>query len=235
MTPRHQLILASASPRRRELLALLDIPFQVQVPAVQEQLLPGEPPEAAPQRISRLKAECVARKTRARETRARGMRGGIVLAADTIVVYQGQILGKPRDAAHARAMLRSLRGQPHQVLTGTTALDAATGQQITSLCSSQVWMRPMDEDEIAAYVASGDPMDKAAAYAIQNAEFAPVERLVGCPTNVMGLPMCHVVRDLRRLGLDLPPTPCDMRPDGYLCALTAHVLSRQPSPPRGQT
>lgn len=216
MTPSKPFILASASPRRRELLALLDIPFQVQVPAVQEQLLPGEPPEAAPQRISRLKAECV----------ARDKREGIVLAADTIVVYQGQILGKPRDAAHARAMLRSLSGQPHQVLTGTTVLDTATGQQITSLCSSQVWMRPMDEAEIAAYVASGDPMDKAAAYAIQNAEFAPVERLVGCPTNVMGLPMCHVVRDLRRLGLDLPPTPCDLRPDGYLCALTAHVFSR---------
>jgi predicted house-cleaning NTP pyrophosphatase (Maf/HAM1 superfamily) len=87
-------------------------------------------------------------------------------------------------------------------------------------------MRQMDEAEIAAYVASGDPMDKAAAYAIQNAEFAPVERLVGCPTNVMGLPMCHVVRDLRRLGLDLPPTPCDMRPDGYICALTEHVFAR---------
>lgn len=212
----HKLILASASPRRRELIALLNIPFEVRVPAVQERLLPGEPPEAAPQRFSRLKAECVARETRA----------GIVLAADTIVIHRGQILGKPRDAEHARAMLRSLRGQPHQVLTGTTALDAATGRQITSLCSSQVWMRRMDEAEIAAYVASGDPMDKAAAYAIQNAEFAPVERLVGCPTNVMGLPMCHVVRDLRRLGLDLPPTPCDMRPDGYLCALTKHVLPR---------
>ncbi len=216
----HKLILASASPRRRELIALLNIPFEVRVPAVQERLLPGEPPEAAPQRFSRLKAECVARETRPHVPWA-----GIVLAADTIVVHRGQILGKPRDAAHARAMLRSLRGQPHQVLTGTTALDAATGRQITSLCSSQVWMRHMDEAEIAAYVASGDPMDKAAAYAIQNAEFAPVERLVGCPTNVMGLPMCHVVRDLRRLGLDLPPTPCDMRPDGYLCALTEHVFS----------
>ncbi|MCP4517324.1 MAG: septum formation protein Maf, partial [Delftia sp.] len=199
-----------------ELLALLNIPFELKVPAVQEQLIPGEPPDAAPQRFSRLKAECVARETRA----------GIVLAADTIIVLQGQILGKPRDAEHARAMLCSLRGQRHLVLTGTTVLDAATGQQITSLCSSQVWMRYMDEAEIAAYVASGDPMDKAAAYAIQNAEFAPVERLVGCPTNVMGLPMCHVLRDLRRLGLDLPPTRCDMRPDGYLCALTEHVLSR---------
>ncbi|MGD9100772.1 MAG: Maf family protein [Anaerolineae bacterium] len=214
MTPNTPLILASASPRRRELLQLLDIPFEVQVPAVEERLHPGEAPAQAPQRFSRLKSRCVAQKVGA----------GIVLAADTVVVHQKEILGKPRDAAHARAMLRRLRGQDHRVLSGTTVMDAATGQQITALCESRVWMRFMDDAEIEAYIASGDPMDKAAAYAIQNAQFAPVERVVGCPTNVMGLPMCHVVRDLRILGLDLPPMRCDLHHDGYRCALTGFVF-----------
>ena len=211
-----RLILGSGSPRRRELMRLLEVPFQVHKPAVDERLLPEEVPADVPQRISRLKAESVARETRA----------GIVVAADTIVVHKGVILGKPRDAGHATAMLRRLRGERHLVLSGVTVMDAATGKQITELCESKVWLRPMDDSEIQDYVATGDPLDKAAAYAIQNTQFAPVARVVGCPANVMGLPICHVVRNLRRLGVKLPPTlatRCEMR-YGYLCALTGHVM-----------
>jgi len=211
----YPLLLASGSPRRRELMALLGTPFEVRVPDVDEHVAPGEIPAEAPQRLSRLKAEAVARE----------VGEGFIVAADTIVVHKGDILGKPRDADHAREMLCRLRGERHRVLSGVTVMDAAAGKTITELCETQVWMRPMDDAEIAAYVASGDPLDKAAAYGIQNAAFAPVEHIVGCPANVMGLPMCHVVRGLRRLGMALPdtqPARCEIR-FGYRCALTGVV------------
>jgi septum formation protein len=216
MAVENGLILASGSPRRHELLRLLDIPFQVRVPDVDEQACPGEIPAEVPQRISRLKAEAV----------ARHVRGGVVVAADTVVVHSGDILGKPRDAEHACAMLRRLQDDRHLVLSGVTLMDAATGKTLTELCESKVWLRPMEDDEIEAYVASGDPLDKAAAYAIQNTAFAPVVKVVGCPANVMGLPVCHVVRNLRRLGVTLPttlPTQCEIR-YGYVCAIIAHVM-----------
>jgi MAF protein len=216
MDTTQRLILGSGSPRRQELLRLLDIPFEVRAPMVDERLLPGEVPADAPQRISRLKAESVAFDVGA----------GLVLAADTIVVHKGDILGKPRDGMDAVAMLRRLRGERHLVLTGVSVMDAAVGKHITDLCESRVWLRVMDDSEIEAYVKTGDPLDKAAAYAIQNTEFAPVARLEGCPANVMGLPLCHVVRGLRRLGATLPlslPLRCDMR-YGYSCALTGLVM-----------
>lgn len=210
------LVLASGSPRRKELIGLLGVPFEVLVPAVEERVGAGEVPAAVPQRLSRLKAQWAAQQ----------MADGVVVAADTVVVHQGDILGKPRDVNDARAMLRRLCDERHLVLSGVTVMDIATGKQITELCETKVWLRPMTDAEIDAYIASGDPIDKAAAYAIQNAEFAPVTRVVGCPANVMGLPMCHVVRSLRRVGVTLPPTSptrCNMR-YGYLCALTAHVM-----------
>lgn len=217
MTTNKRLILASASPRRQELLQLLEIPFKVRAPDVEELLQPGELPSEAPQRFSRLKAGNI----------AHSAGKSIVLAADTIVVHEDEILGKPRDADHARDMLRRLRGKHHVVLSGITVMDTSTGEQITDLCESQVWMRDMDDDEIDAYVASGDPMDKAAAYGIQNVEFAPVERVVGCPANVMGLPMCHVIQSLQRLGIDSPltqPTDCKMGHGDYVCPLAEGVL-----------
>jgi MAF protein len=211
------IILASGSPRRRELMGLLGVPFDVHAPDVDEQTHPGEIPAELPQRISRLKAERV----------ARDVGHGIVVAADTIVVHKGDVLGKPNDADDALAMLRRLRGESHLVLSGVTVMDAESKKQINELCESRVLLRPMEDAEIERYVGSGDPLDKAAAYAIQNTEFAPVAQVVGCPANVMGLPMCHVVRNLRRLGVVLPtttPTRCDMR-YGYTCALTDYVLT----------
>ena len=216
MVKEPRLILGSGSPRRQELMRLLEVPFAVRTPIVDERLMPDEVPADAPQRISRLKAESVASE----------IGEGIVVAADTIVVHKGEIFGKPNDADHAVEMLRRLRGERHLVLSGLTVMDVATGKQITELCESKVWLRPMGDSEVQAYVATGDPLDKAAAYAIQNTQFAPVARVVGCPANVMGLPICHVVRNLRRLGVKLPPTlatRCEMR-YGYLCALTGHVM-----------
>ena len=210
------LILASGSPRRHELLSLLEIPFEVRVAAIDETPLPGEAPVNVPQRLSRLKAEAV----------AAGVDTGLVIGADTVVVHKGEILGKPEDGEDAAAMLRRLREERHRVFSGVTIMDAATGKQITDLCETKIWLRPMTDEEIARYVAGGDPMDKAAGYAIQNDDFAPVSKAVGCPANVMGLPMCHVVRNLRRFGIQLPdtlPTQCAIR-FGYHCALTEYVM-----------
>lgn len=217
MTDSPPLILGSASPRRRELLALLAAPFTVATPDVDEQPHPGEPPATLAQRLSQEKAAAIA----ASHTE------GMVIAADTIVVHHGEVLGKPRDADHARVMLQRLRGQSHLVLTAVTVHDAATGKALTDICESRVTLRAMGDDEIEAYIASGDPMDKAAAYAIQNQDFAPTEQVIGCPANVMGLPMCHVVRSLRRQGIDLPPSPpttCRVQFGGYYCAIADHVM-----------
>ena len=147
-----RLVLASASPRRRELMALLDVPFKIIVPAVDEHVSPDDIPAEVPQRFSRRKAEAVAAQ----------VSEGFVVAADTIVVHRGMILGKPLDADHAVEMLRRLRGERHRVLSGVTVMDASTSKQITELCETLVWMRAMDDAEIEAYVASGDPLDKAA-------------------------------------------------------------------------
>lgn len=210
------LILASRSPRRHELLSLLEIPFEIRVADIDETPLAGEAPVDVPQRLSRLKAEAV----------ATDMDAGLVIGADTVVVHKGEILGKPEDAEDAEAMLRRLREERHRVFSGFTVTDAATGKLITELCETKIWLRAMTNEEIARYVASGDPMDKAAGYAIQNDVFAPVSKAVGCPANVMGLPMCHVVRNLRRFGMELPdsqPTRCAIR-FGYHCALTEYVM-----------
>lgn len=198
-------------------MQLLEVPFVVRVPQVDERAEPGEIPAVVPARISKLKAERV----------AQNVQGGTVVAADTVVIHRGEILGKPRDADDACAMLRRLRGDRHLVLTGLTVRDATGEKSITDVCESRVWLREMTDAEIGAYVSSGDPLDKAAAYAIQNRAFAPVARVDGCPANVMGLPMCHVVRNLRRMGHVLPPTKateCTVR-YGYVCALRSYVQS----------
>ncbi len=210
------LILGSSSPRRRELLALLRLPYSIQSPDIDESVQAGEAPFAYVQRLSQSKAAAVAQAHEA----------GTILAADTIVVLLGEIMGKPRDEADARDMLQRLRGTQHRVLTSVSVRDATTDKTITDVCESKVTIRAMGDEEIAAYVATGNPMDKAAAYAIQNVEFAPVEQVVGCPTNVMGLPMCHVVRSLRRLGVDLPPSePLGCRIQyGYHCAIAEEAM-----------
>lgn len=210
------LVLGSSSPRRYDLMAMLQVPFEVEKPDVDESLRAGEPPAEYVQRLSREKAAAIA----ARRPEA------VIAAADTIVVFLGEVFGKPRDVEHAREMLRRLRGQQHRVLSGVTVHDVATGKALTDLCESKVTLREMSDDEVDAYVASGDPLDKAAAYAIQNTETAPVETVVGCPANVMGLPMCHVVRALRRQGVTLPDSPplgCRIQ-YGYQCAIAEEVM-----------
>ena len=207
-----EIILASASPRRRELLTVLGVPFRVVVADIDEQPRPGEAPEALVERLARSKALTVD----AREAAAPGGQGGqgaaerdrperdrperdrperIVLAADTVVVLDGAILNKPADAVEARTMLSALRGRPHRVLTG---LALARGGEVawSSVAETVVTMRAYADDEVTAYIASGRPLDKAGAYGIQDADFRPVERIDGCYTNVVGLPLCEVRRAL---------------------------------------
>jgi septum formation protein len=185
------LILASGSPRRRDLLALLGVPFTVQPSEVEEGNHAREAASAMVSRLSQAKAQALAAQ----------IRSGLIVAADTTVCLDGEVVGKPADADDAVKMLRRLRARAHIVFSSVTLLDAQTGWRRTELAESQVWMRNYSDEEIAAYVASGDPLDKAGSYAIQYADFRPVARIVGCYANVMGFPLCHVYCMLREVGL----------------------------------
>jgi MAF protein len=189
-----RLILASSSPRRRQLLSLLGIPFVIKSAAVDETPRHGEAPSEMVLRISQAKASAMPDVGS----------DELVVAADTIVVLEGQALGKPADAEQAVQMLRRLRGRSHLVYTGLALWHPASRRMILELGQSQVWMRAYSEEEIAGYVASGDPLDKAGAYAIQHLGFNPVARVEGCWLNVMGLPLCHLNRALGRAGVVVP-------------------------------
>ena len=180
------LILASKSPRRSELLAIAGIPFTVRAPEVEEIRAPGEAPDAYVRRLARAKAEA-----------AWENRGEIVLGADTIVVVDQYVLEKPRDQADAVAMLRLLAGREHMVITGI-CLRHPGGVEVDS-SATRVRFAPLSEAEIAAYVATGEPMDKAGAYAIQGLASKFIERVDGCYFNVIGLPLSQVYRYLKSL------------------------------------
>ena len=171
------LILASGSPRRRELLAALGHPFAVVVPEVDETPLPGERPRAFAERMAEEKAAA-----------AEG--DGIVVAADTIVVLEDRILGKPVDAADARKMLRALSGGAHKVVTGVCVKNRNHATVFS--VGTEVVFRTLEEAEIEAYVATGEPMDKAGAYAVQGGAAHMVRAINGSYTNVVGLPICEL-------------------------------------------
>jgi septum formation protein len=196
------LVLASASPRRRELLRLLNYPFETLSTNVDEAPEPGERARAMVERLSRAKAQAARRQRPA----------AVILALDTDVELDGTILGKPIDAANARAMLEALRGRAHSVYSAFT-LAADTGLE-TRLVHTRVWMRQYSDAEIEAYVASGDPLDKAASYAVQHLSFRPVERVEGCFANVMGLPLCQLYHALaRHVHLGEPQIECHRHPE----------------------
>lgn len=210
------LILASASPRRRRLLALLGLPFAVRPADIEETSHGGEGPEEMATRLSKFKARAAISSTPA----------GLVIAADTLVCLDGEVLGKPTDSGEAMDMLRRLRGRPHEVFSGVTLIDAQSGVERTKLARTTVWMRDYTDSEIAAYVASGDPMDKAGAYAIQHRELSPVDRVDGCYANVMGLPLCHLYCMLSHAGRTLEETPvaaCD-RFNQRICDVGQDIL-----------
>ena len=185
-----QLILASASPRRQELLKLFGLPFTVRVADIDETMDPGLPPFDEVGRVSRAKALAIPREA-----------DDIVIAADTIVVCEGKTLGKPRDAEDAKAMLRLLSGRDHQVMTGCTVLRGESRETFTEV--TDIHFRDLSEIEIARYVASGEPMDKAGSYGIQGGAALFCTHMVGDYYNVMGLPVCRLGMVLRQMAPDL--------------------------------
>jgi MAF protein len=211
------LVLASNSPRRRKLLALGGWMFHTRPADVDESQRPGEAPGAYVLRLAESKARACA---------ATAHPDLIVLAADTSVVNGNAILGKPKDIAEAAEMLKALRGHSHQVYTGIAVLRLSDGRLVTDLCITDVPMRATRDDEIEAYVATGDSLDKAGAYGIQNAGFHPVEAMQGCYASVMGLPLCHLARSLHSLGI-APRTDIAGECQSalkYACPISAAVL-----------
>ena len=217
-----RMILASSSPRRRQLLSLLGIPFLVKAQGVDESRLYNEPPTELVLRVSQAKALAI------REVRP----DELVVAADTIVVLDGDILGKPVDPDDARHMLERLRARAHMVYSGVTVWHPASRRMVSRLGESMVWMRAYTDEEMDAYVESRDPMDKAGAYAIQHAVFDPVSRLEGCWLNVVGLPLCHLGEVLARFGLVSPAnTPRTCRAfSQYDCTISSEIIRQATKP-----
>ncbi|GIV85642.1 MAG: Maf-like protein [Candidatus Roseilinea sp.] len=238
------IVLASASPRRRELLALLGVTFQVCPADVDETPLPDETPLETQCRITREKARIARKRLEVGDCAAQveqlpishailnpqsPVSDPIIIACDTTVVLDGEMLNKPADADEARTMLRRLRGRTHQVQSAIVI--CWNGHERLDAVSSQVTMRHYSDDEIEAYIATGDPFDKAGGYAAQHPAFQPVDHIRGCPLNVVGLALCHV----RALVPHLPdPAPVCVAFTGAPCPRVLddphHVVTRLASP-----
>jgi MAF protein len=199
------------------LLGHIGLDFRVIPANVDESLLEGEAPADYVLRLAASKARQVQVLAGAEET---------VIAADTTVVDGDQILGKPIDAEEARRMLQQLRGRVHRVYTAIAVLH--NDQLLTEVCCSHVPMRQYSDTELAAYVASGDPLDKAGAYAIQHEGFAPVENFAGCYANVVGLPLCHLGRALLKAGIapGVAIPPVCRAALGYECRVYESILGQ---------
>ena len=183
VSKKNTLILASNSPRRKQLLSLGGWTYAVAVADVDESLHPDETPGDYVLRLAESKA---------RKSAERAASESLVIAADTSVVDADNILGKPLDEGDAARMLKRLRGHTHQVYTGLALLRVSDNHTLTDLSVTDVPMRDYSDEEIDAYIQTGDPLDKAGAYAIQNPDFHPVENLEGCYASVMGLPLCRL-------------------------------------------
>lgn len=240
---RRRLVLASASPRRRHLMGAFDVPFVVDAADLDETPLLGEAADALARRLARAKALAVAGRHP----------GAAVLAADSVVALGERLLGKPADADEAREMVRALRAGQHRVITGLALAMAPPGPDTSATDSpadrnpsvpdsggqlhlhraveTRVEMRPYSDDEIERYVATGRPLDKAGAYAIQDPDFRPVARIVGCYPNVVGLPLCETRIALTAAGLLPEPSPEEVstigpdRPECRLCVVARHLES----------
>ena len=184
------IVLASGSPRRKQLLEMLHIPFRIIVPNVDEHIAGAERPDAYVTRLSRAKADAVVPRAD----------GDVVLAADTTVVLGGRIFEKPTSPAHAVEMLEQLQGQTHEVLTAVAV--AQDGRMEHALDRSRVTFRPNDRATLEAYVATGEPLDKAGAYAAQGAGGMFIDSIHGSYTNVVGLPLALLYEMLKRAGID---------------------------------
>ena len=190
--PSPHLILASSSPRRRELLALGKVAFDIAQIQVDENPHSDETPRDYVRRLAADKGSAAS--VRVSDPTA------MVISADSTIALNQNIIGKPSDADEATRVLLSLRGRTHLAYSGVALTKVSDGSQLTDVAITEVPMRNYSDGEIRDYVESGDPLDKAGAYAIQNVGFHPVESMSGCMANVVGLPLCHLQRNLRKLG-----------------------------------
>jgi septum formation protein len=221
------IVLASNSPRRKQILSLAGWEYLILPADVNEDPYPGEDAKAYVLRMAKLKAGAAAEISPP---------NSLVVGADTSVIYEDShgkeiILGKPIDEKEAGDMLRKLRGKIHYVYTSLSVIDTNEGMHINDLCSTAVKMRDYSDSEIDVYVSTGDPMDKAGAYAIQHRQFDPVESLEGCYANVVGLPLCAVERALNHWGIH-PSTGItrECRPESNKpCLVYRQVLELDPS------
>jgi len=205
---RSQLVLASSSPRRQDILTQLGIEFVAGATDVDEPAAePGQPAHevALARALAKARASAAARDS------------GAILGSDTVVDLDGELLGKPTDADDARRMLKALRGREHRVVTGIAFVDAATGEEQTGYRASRIDMREYTDDEIESYIASGDPFDKAGAYAVQHPDFAPASEVKGCYLNIVGLPVCELIKTAEKFGLRLSPKPAQPWPELAHC------------------
>jgi len=210
--------LASNSPRRREILTWAGWPLETTSSNGDETMLENEAPEQYVRRVAELKS---------RVDLGNASVGDIIISADTIVVFDGKILGKPKDALDAIAMLTAMRAGEHQVMTAIAVRRMDQTNARLELCRSKVKMRAYSDAEIQGYVDSGDSLDKAGAYAIQDRGFHPTEGFAGCMASVMGMPLCHLERLLRRdAGYAWTdwPSICQMKLE-YTCPITSRVMA----------
>ncbi|MFD1673294.1 Maf family protein [Alicyclobacillus fodiniaquatilis] len=190
-----RLILASGSPRRRALLEMLHIPFETCVTNADESLDPTWSPHVAVEQLALKKATAAVHE--------RAFHAAIILAADTVVSINGQIFGKPTDEQHALSMLQQLQGKQHDVFTGVCLYDVDKQIHLQTHVHTQVWMRPQDDDWLRWYIQTGEPLDKAGAYAIQGIGSLLIERIVGDYYNVVGLPLSSLDEAFISLGIPL--------------------------------
>ncbi len=211
------LLLASASPRRRQILSRLGLPYSVCISPVDEDAMQKE----YQGEIRGLAEWTATHKALAALTMPEAAHR-LVITADTTVLLNGEVLGKPYDKAHARELLLSLRGRWHHVVTGVVVCTIVDGkpQLRSGSCDTPVLMRPYSEEEVDAYIATGDPLDKAGAYGIQHPEFQPTERIKGCYLNVVGLPLCVLVDLLAEFNVQ----PATAGRTGPGCPWSEHCL-----------
>jgi MAF protein len=210
-----EIILASASPRRRELFALFNLPYCCVSADLDENQLPDESPTDYVTRLALQKGEAINAEN-------------LVISADTIVVCEGEVLGKPANDQEAREMLKRMRGKPHSVFTALAFRQKSTGLILQDICHTQVLMRCYTDAEIESYIQSGDYRDKAGGYAIQYKDFHPVAAVQGCYANVMGLPLCNLTCLLQKAGIAVEvdiPEACQ-RHLGISCEVYPQILAR---------
>lgn len=216
-----RILLASQSPRRRDLVRLLGQPVETLSTDIDESIQLNEPPATYVARLSREKAQAA--------SKLQGVEQEVtIIAADTSVIDKGAILGKPADFFEAKRMLQQLRDQTHTVLTGVTILMHPSGEYLTEVAETPLKARNYTDNEIEAYIATGDPFDKAGGYGIQHEGFHAIENFSHCFANVMGLPLCHLMRMLRQLNIHLPvdiASACQQHL-AYTCPIYDDILNR---------